>query len=302
MARKKSTNSPTLLDVSVTALAKLPWWLCLTLAVLSFGYLRTLDPTAITMTPGSAVKLDEIIENSILGGLLLVAQHAVPVILLAAAGLSYFARAHRQKLLRGVEQARSLEALQHMSWQEFELLVGEAFRRRGYGIREHGGAGPDGGVDLVLTKAGKSYLVQCKQWKSTTVGVDIVRQHFGVMAAARADGGFVVTSGRFTDAAREFGQGRVALIDGAELYRMIQETKAATTAVVPPPPAAAAISVPVTAPAASIEVVQAPSPSSKSCPKCNGAMTLRTARKGPSSGNQFWGCNGFPACRGVREL
>lgn len=35
------------------------------------------------------------------------------------------------------------------------------------------------------------------------------------------------------------------------------------------------------------------------CPACGAAMVLRTARKGPNSGNKFWGCSNYPACRTV---
>lgn len=286
-------------------LALLPWWLCLVMAVASFIYLRTIDVTPKTLNPTNAVQVGELIESSIFGGLVLAAQYLLPVIFLTASGLSFFARAHRKALLRGVEQARSLEALNHMSWLEFELLVGEAFRRRGFGINEQGGEGPDGGIDIVLTKAGKRYLVQCKQWKVTTVGVDVVRQHFGIMAAARADGGFVVTSGRFTDAARQFAQGRVSLIDGPELFRMIQETRVASAGGAAPVPSTASVaeSVPTKMPAR--EVVEdslTPVPSSPACPHCQSSMALRTSRKGPTSGHQFWGCTRFPACRGIRNV
>jgi restriction system protein len=80
-----------------------------------------------------------------------------------------------------------------ISWQEFEQLVGEGFRQRGFEVGERGGASPDGGVDLELTKAGKRYLVQCKQWRSRQVGVKAVRELCGVMATERAQGGYVVT-------------------------------------------------------------------------------------------------------------
>lgn len=33
------------------------------------------------------------------------------------------------------------------------------------------------------------------------------------------------------------------------------------------------------------------------CPRCNSPLVLRTARKGPNAGGQFWGCSGFPKCR-----
>jgi four helix bundle suffix protein len=38
-----------------------------------------------------------------------------------------------------------------------------------------------------------------------------------------------------------------------------------------------------------------------SCPLCGKAMALRTARKGRHTGSQFWGCAGYPECKGVRS-
>src|SRR5437867_12974393 len=104
------------------------------------------------------------------------------------------------------------------------MLVGEAFRLQRYAVMETGRSGPDGGVDLVLTKGGEKFLVQCKQWKAFKVGVDVVRELYGVMAARGATGGFVVTSGRFTDDATAFASGRnVKLVDGPKLRGLIQQ-------------------------------------------------------------------------------
>ena len=84
-------------------------------------------------------------------------------------------------------------------------------------MAESGGGGADGGVDLVLTRDGEKHLVQCKQWRAFKVGVDVVRELYGVMAAKGAAGGFVVTSGRFTDEAQDFARGRnVQLVDGPD--------------------------------------------------------------------------------------
>jgi hypothetical protein len=33
------------------------------------------------------------------------------------------------------------------------------------------------------------------------------------------------------------------------------------------------------------------------CPSCGVPMVLRTARRGGSAGNQFWGCSNYPRCR-----
>lgn len=39
-----------------------------------------------------------------------------------------------------------------------------------------------------------------------------------------------------------------------------------------------------------------------SCPKCGKAMTLRTAKKGKSTGKQFWGRTGYPECKGLVDF
>ncbi|MBM2804620.1 MAG: topoisomerase, type zn finger domain protein [Deltaproteobacteria bacterium] len=43
----------------------------------------------------------------------------------------------------------------------------------------------------------------------------------------------------------------------------------------------------------------APAPT---CSTCGKPMLLRTARKGERAGSQFWGCSGYPQCKGSRPL
>ncbi|EAT59023.1 four helix bundle suffix domain-containing protein [Chlorobium ferrooxidans] len=38
------------------------------------------------------------------------------------------------------------------------------------------------------------------------------------------------------------------------------------------------------------------------CPQCGKPMVLRTARAGINDGKQFWGCSGYPGCRGVVKV
>jgi len=51
-----------------------------------------------------------------------------------------------------------------------------------------------------------------------------------------------------------------------------------------------------------------PQPNSKDanstprCPKCGGEMILRTAKNGTNEGGKFWGCSGFPKCRGILKF
>ena len=37
------------------------------------------------------------------------------------------------------------------------------------------------------------------------------------------------------------------------------------------------------------------------CPKCGSPIVLRTAKRGPNAGTQFWGCPNYPRCRGIRQ-
>lgn len=38
------------------------------------------------------------------------------------------------------------------------------------------------------------------------------------------------------------------------------------------------------------------------CPKCGKRMILRTARKGPAAGSEFWGCLNFPSCKVIKNV
>jgi restriction system protein len=190
----------------------------------------------------------------------------------------------------GDTKQKGAGVLDGMSWQQFERLVGEAFRLQGYRVMETGGGGADGGVDLVLNKDGEKHLVQCKQWRAFKVGVDVVRELYGVMAAKGAAGGFVVTSGRFTDEAKSFAEGRnVRLVDGSKLHGMIRQAQGSAR--------------PGQDVAKSEQAAKGAPPSeAPTCPACAKAMVRRTAKRCANAGGEFWGCAGYPACKGTRAI
>lgn len=41
---------------------------------------------------------------------------------------------------------------------------------------------------------------------------------------------------------------------------------------------------------------------SPACPACGQPMRQRSAKSGPKAGRAFWGCSGYPDCRGIREM
>lgn len=286
--RKRTSPAEDLMDM----VALLPWWAGVALALVLYVVLHRVagQPVAAATQPGQVgAMLTQTLWRTLAG----VGQYILPLICLAGAGLSAWRRRERKQLIANVSESKAADVLDGMTWQQFERLVGEAFRLQGFRVTETGGGGADGGVDLVLNKSGEKFLVQCKQWRAYRVGVEVVRELYGVMAAKGATGGFVVTSGRFTEEATSFSSGRnVKLIDGPALHGLIRQAQAGT-----PTSVAAMSSLPPSSSETSSSVGAAPS-----CPVCAKSMVRRTARRGTNAGAAFWGCTSYPVCRGTRPL
>jgi restriction system protein len=275
---------------------RLPWYIGVALAVLSFLVFRsmaaTLPPSA-TQAPG--VGIGSFAARQLVATLAKFMQIVAPLGFLVGA-IASLARRSQAKTLFGNAIGRSRRAIAEMSWTQFERLVGEAFRRRGFDVRETGGSGSggDGGVDLMLSKNGERWLVQCKHWRSTSVGVSVIREVYGVITAQRAAGGYVVTSGGFTQEARRFAQDSgVELIDGAGLEMLIGKLVREPSAEEDRPSGATA---------AHDSPLPAPSIIPAGCPQCGAVMRKRVAKRGANAGTAFWGCSRYPNCRGTLPL
>lgn len=186
---------------------------------------------------------------------------------------SFIAGTKRKQLL---DAQAGLGSLGAMTWQQFEVLVGEAFRRKGYNVEENGLGGADGGINLILIKDGRRELVQCKQWRNQQVGVAVVREMWGLANHHQVDGIKIVSLGDYTDDAAAFAEGKaIELINGnalLELIKQVQAPLADRVAAVNDPP---------------------------SCPRCRGPMVERQNR---TTQSQFWGCGQYPKCRGTRHI
>lgn len=300
MARRKRTSP---IEDFLEVVALLPWWGAVTLGIVSYFVLHgwASPPPATAFQPG---KMGDVVTRSMMAGLAYGGQYLVPILCFAAAIVSSMRKRQRQTLVSNVAAAKAPDALDGVSWRQFEMLVGEAFRLQGYQVTENDGPGPDGGIDLVLRKDREKFLVQCKQWKAFKVSVQVVRELYGVMAAQGAAGGFVVTSGRFTEDAVEFAKGRnVTLIDGPKLFGMIKQARASlggsepTRASASPRPTVAATAAQATQ-SKNASAVRSDVP--LTCPTCSREMKLRTAKRGANAGGTFWGCTGYPECKGTR--
>jgi restriction system protein len=268
----------------------MPWWCGVALALVSYFLLSYYVTQIVEVVPPGPGQAAHVVTDTLLKFCGTLGQYLLPPLFLSGALVSAFRQRRRAKLLANAAVSPVTASLVAISWQEFEILVGEAFRLRGYRVVENGGGGPDGGIDLVLHKSGETFLVQCKQWKAFKVGVQVVRELFGVMAAKGATGGFVVTSGKFTDEAKGFAKGRnIDLIDGPALHAMIRESRHALEE-------GNGVASTLEQPHANNDT---PLPT---CPVCSRTMILRKAKRGTNVGQEFWGCAEWPMCKGIRQI
>jgi restriction system protein len=285
-----------LLEDLIDLSSKLPWWAGVALAIAAYFLLHSVA-TSSAPAIGSPGDMGKQVAGHLLRALATISQYLLPLAFLIGAAVSAFRQRKRRTLFEQTARGGPASAVNGLSWQEFELLIGEAFRRRGYRVEETGSTGGDGGIDLVLAKGHERFFVQCKHWRAVKVSVITVRELYGVMAAQGAAGGFVVTSGQFTKDAKAFASGRnIELIDGTKLPAMLRRARVDTASA---SPATGAIKVLKPAPPSlpSRAVSAAPE-----CPVCGSEMVKRIAKRGSRAGQDFWGCTRYPGCRGTRQL
>lgn len=244
-------------------LSQCPWWLSVIASATAFIGLRFIVPA-----------VD--VQNPFFKGLTGAAPSIAPVafLLLLPAPFSYFDSLRKKKLL---DKQKDLDSIRSLPWKQFEELVAEAYRRKGYSVVENHTVGADGGIDLVLKQNGNRFLVQCKQWKKQKVDVRVVREMYGVMTAESATGVIIMTSGLFTLDAKSFAENKpIDLVEGHQLADLTRGAQGK------PFPAAAEAAM--------------PQDTEKSCQNCGAKLVLRTARRGNNAGSKFWGCSSYPKC------
>ena len=279
MARRRRTSA---LEDLLTLASKSPWKVSLALAPATFIALNVIA-TVFGQPPAvkSTADLGVVVIRQYVHVFAAILQFVIPAAFIIGAVVSFVKRS-RSILLIGNVRSDGGPTIASLTWQEFETLIGEGFRQRGFEVQERGGAAPDGGIDLILHKGHEKFLVQCKQWRAQQVGVSIVRELYGVMAAEHAAGGYVVSSGKFTKDAIDFAQGRnIELVNGVRLDTLLAKgSKASSSAAAPATHSAREIAAP-------------------KCPTCQKPMIERVAKQGRNAGKSFWGCRSYPKCRGT---
>ena len=108
------------------------------------------------------------------------------------------------------------------------------------------------------------------------MGVKEVRELRGALADSGIQNGIFVTLQQYTQEAREFAaKNHIQLVGQRELMEMLKavnwEQNTAINTIL--------------------------TDNKKVCPKWESAMVLRTATKGRTIGQRFWGCSTFPGCK-----
>ena len=170
-------------------LSRQPWWISAVVAAILFGITQLVYPPVAFFV-------------------------ALPFLLLAAF-IGY-------KQLRGtaeVSVADKLAALRDMPWENFSLVVSEAYRRQGYTVTE----ARDSAYDFELTKSGRRTLVSCRRWKVNSVGEAPLRALSAAVSRRDAYNGICIAAGDFSPKAREYAATQpITLLTGLELVKLIR--------------------------------------------------------------------------------
>lgn len=239
-------------------LVEFPWWVSVIVGVVFFLVVRY----GIPLLPFDFGMFSYVVET--------VGQVGswFAVLFLLPAGLSIERRIRGRHLL---DVNNTQDEFRRMDWRAFEELVEAYYRKLGYRVQRQREDGPDGGIDVRITnEQDQRFLVQCKQWRHSNVGVKTVRELLGVVVAERAAGGIVVTSNEFTNEAREFAEGvPIKLIDGEKLAHMMGDLLNEAQEISP-------------------DDLDDSTP--LRCPACGSELVIRKANRGRHKGRSFYGC------------
>jgi restriction system protein len=196
---------------------ELPWWVAVVFAATIYAFLKWIFPSI----AGSGVFLKSLSATAqSLAGLL-------AAIFLALGGLSRVLALRRRRLL---DLAMSLATIRALPQRRFEQFTAEAFQNQGYTVAQWVSTGQDCGVELVLKRGNEKVLVQCRRWRSESIDAVPVRELYAAMAAAQANSCVLLTTGDYSNDARQFAAGKpIRLIAGGELEKMLSGAKRAVT-------------------------------------------------------------------------
>ena len=173
------------------------------------------------------------------------------------------------------------ELLTVLEWKRFEEVCAGLFERLGFKTKMFA-SGADGGVDIRLYQPPSNLpvaIVQCKAW-TRKVGVNVVRELRGVMAAEGVAEGIFSTTSTYSDDAIAFaGANHIDLLDGNKVLDTI-------------------LKLPEEQQASLLRLATAGDYTTPTCASCGVKLVLRT----PARSKPFWGCVNYPRCKMIINI
>ena len=222
-------------------------------------------------------------------------------------------RLETQRARQAAEQAERRKRIDY--WRslrdtEFEDELATLYRSMGYSVQTTSTTGDDG-IDLILTKEGKTTIVQCKGQKNRATPAK-VRELSGSRDLFKSKRGFsphhtvfACTKGYTRGAKDTAKELKIRLITATEIARMA-ENVAASHPKQASPSTPASSSIPDTQSDFTRKQQQLllgqKTPASREatgprCPMCGSVMVLQSTKY-----DRFWRCSRFPNCKAIQNV
>lgn len=110
----------------------------------------------------------------------------------------------------------NLKELNKMSWNEFEHLITQYFKKIGFTIKRTNDSLEANFTNLEAYKDNHKIIIYCEYWNIKNLNAHPIREAYKEVDSK--DQLYVITTGNFTTSAKEFAQGKkVELINGYKL-------------------------------------------------------------------------------------
>ena len=113
-----------------------------------------------------------------------------------------------------------LRTMDSLDGYEFERIVADLLRSTGYSNVQRTTGGGDFGADILATKGGIRYAIQCKRY-SGNVGVKALQEAIGARDYYRCDKAMVITNSYFTKSAIKFAKGTNCVIFDRDVLKRL---------------------------------------------------------------------------------
>ena len=194
------------------------------------------------------------------------------------------ARQQEKELSRYTTKSAIVEAwdkafLKSLEWKRYEEVCMEYLRIKNC----HANVtciGADGGIDIKISDStGKVFAIgQCKSW-NRPIGVSLIRELYGIMAADNVRHGIFLTTSEYSNDALAFAEGKnLLLINCEEFVSLVNSLDEISRARLDNLARSGDYQVPT-------------------CVNCGVKMVKRKASKGKFAGREFWGCLNYPKCK-----